>query len=271
MLLYRLLKTPFFGRYRKPWAFPQAENARDWQRLTIPSGSKARLAALFGASLARPVFGNVLLAHPMGPDAKGFFLRDGHARFLRENGFNVLLFDFNGFGESQEGDFSYMEDVLAAGRELRDLAPGLPTAVVGTSFGGAWAICALSRKGHGFSAAVIEGAFTTLKEYWGRFPVANLVLSVLSVLLPKLEQSLRPITQIQAIQGLRRVLFVYGESDRWTPIEMGQRLFKACNLSESDRFLWKMPEAKHTQAFMAASQACRTRYINFLRESLAAA
>ena len=270
MFLYRLLKTPFFGKYRKPWLFPEVENAKDWQRLTVLSGSNARLAALFGPSLVEPVVGNVLLAHPMGKDAKGFFLRDGHARFLRENGFNVLLFDFNGFGESQEGSFSYMEDVLASGRELRRLAPNLPTAVVGTSFGGAWAICALSRKGHGFSAAVIEGAFTTLKEFWYRYPVANLVLSALSVLLPKLEQSLRPITQIQSIEGLRKILFIYGESDRAAPVEMGKRLFQACSLPEPDRFFWKMAESGHTQAFMRASQTCRMRYVDFLRESFTA-
>ena len=114
MFLYRLLKSPFFGKYRTPWLFPAAENAKDWQRLTIESGSNARLAALFGPSLVERVVGNVLLAHPMGKDAKGFFLRDGHARFLRENGFKLMLFDFNGFGESEEGNFSYMEDVFSS-------------------------------------------------------------------------------------------------------------------------------------------------------------
>jgi len=270
MLLYRLLKTPFFGQYRKPWRFPEAENARDWRRLVIEIGSKAQLAGLFGPCLSGPAVANVLLAHPMDADAKGFYLRNGHARFLRENGFNVLLFDFNGFGESAEGNFGYMEDVLAAGRELRLIAPGLPMAVVGTSFGGAWAICALSREGHGFSAAVIEGSFTTLKEFWRRYPVANLVLSALSVLLPGLERSLRPIAQIGSLRGLRRMLFVYGESDRATPVEMGRRLFDACNVSESDRFFWAVPQARHTQAFAVASEPCRMRYVSFLRESFPA-
>jgi pimeloyl-ACP methyl ester carboxylesterase len=266
--LYRWLKAPFFGKYRKPWIFPQMEKMQDWEKLTIASGSNARLAALFGPALARPATGNVLLAHPMGADAKGFFLKDGHARFLRENGFNVLLFDFNGFGESQEGNFRYMEDVLAAGRELSRLAPGLPAAVVGTSFGGSWALCALSMPGHGFSAAVIEGAFTTLKEFWRRYPLANLVLTALTVLLPKLEQSLRPIAQVRSIQRLRKILFVYSEGDRAAPFEMGERLFRECNLPHSDRFLWKMPQARHTQGFTSASPACRQRYADFLRESL---
>jgi len=117
---------------------------------------------------------------------------------------------------------------------------------------------------------VIEGAFTTLKEYWRRYPVANLVLSALSVLLPKLERSLRPITQIQSIDGLRRILFIYGESDRAAPVEMGKRLFQACNLPESGRFFWKMADTGHTQAFMRAPQTCRTRYVDFLRESFTA-
>lgn len=270
MLLYRLLKTPFFGRYRRPWSFPIAESPGDWRGVTFASGSGARLAGLFGASRVEPACGNVLLAHPMGADAKGFFLKDGHARFLRDSGFNVLLFDFNGFGESEEGNFSYIEDILAAGRELERLAPRLPAAVVGVSFGGAWALCALSREAHGFSVAVIEGAFTTLMEYWQRFPVARVVLRALSALLPQLERSLRPIAQIRAVRDLRRMLLLYGESDRWTPTDMGQRLFEACPLAESDRFLWKLPQTKHTQGFAAASQACRARYVSFLRDSLAA-
>ena len=269
--LYRWLKAPFFGKYRRPWIFPQTEKMQDWEKRTITSGSNARLAALYGPALARPAAGNVLLAHPMGSDAKGFFLKDGHARFLRENGFNVLLFDFNGFGESEEGNFHYMEDVLAAGRELNRLAPGLPAAVVGTSFGGSWALCALSKAGHGFSAAVIEGAFTTLKEFWRRHPMANLVLSGLTLLLPGLERSLRPIAQVRSIQHLRRILFVYGEGDLAAPVEMGERLFRECNLPQSNRFLWKLPQARHTQGFTTASPACRQRYAEFLRESLTTA
>jgi pimeloyl-ACP methyl ester carboxylesterase len=215
------------------------ESTQDWEKLTIERGSNARIAGLFGTALALPAVGSVLLAHPMGADAKGLF------------------------SEGRACAFST--------RELRRLAPGLPAAVVGTSFGRAWALCALSRPAHGFSAAVIEGAFTTLKEFWRRHPPANLVLTALSVLLPKLEQSLRPIAQVRSLQCLRRILFVYGESDRAAPVEMGERLFRACNLPQSDRFLWKMPQARHTQGFISASQVCRQRYADFLKESLATA
>jgi pimeloyl-ACP methyl ester carboxylesterase len=271
MGLYRLLKAPFFGKYRKPWTFPASENRAHWQPLAIDSRSKARLAALFGAARTAPAFGNVLLAHPMGSEAKGFFLRDGHARFLRDHGFNVLVFDFNGFGESEEGSFAYVDDLLAAGEALRRRAPGLPTALFGTSFGGAWAICALSRPGHGFDVAVVEAAFTSLAEYWGRFPLANAVLRVVSALRPGLERALRPIAQIRSLREVRRLLLVYGDEDRWTPVSMGERLLKACNLPETDRALWRLPGAKHTQGFLTASQACRERYLRFLRESLSAA
>jgi hypothetical protein len=118
---------------------------------------------------------------------------------------------------------------------------------------------------------VIEGAFTTLKEFWRRYPAANLVLSALSALLPDLERSLRPIAQIKALRGLRRIMFVYGGGDRATPAEMGKRLFDACNLPEASRIFCEVPEARHTQAFTMASEACRARYLSFLRESLSAA
>ena len=47
-----------------------------------------------------------MCAHPMGVEAKGYYLKHGHGMALRQGGFNVLLFDFNGFGESGNGTSS---------------------------------------------------------------------------------------------------------------------------------------------------------------------
>ena len=55
--------------------------------------------------------GTIILAHPYLADAKLFFLRRGHAEMYLKLGFDVFLFDFNGFGESPFLNFEYEEDL----------------------------------------------------------------------------------------------------------------------------------------------------------------
>lgn len=266
MILYRLLKTPFFGKYRVHWKFPASENPENWKRLEIQSDSKAKLTALFGESNIKPAVGNVIMAHPVGKEAKGFFIKNGHASFLRDRGFNVMVFDFNGFGESEEGNFDYPADILAAGNEIQKIVPELPVALIGASFGAGWSICALSR-GHNFSTVVIEGCFTTLAEYWQRYPFAHFVLKILSKVKPELEKSLRSIAQISTIKNQPKMLFVYGEDDNVTPTDMGTRLISACNLPDDNCTFWKLPKIKHTRAFIDSPLECKNRYVQFMNST----
>jgi uncharacterized protein len=122
--LHRIGKKLFFGRYQKPWRWPQQIAESDWDRVCFKSGNGARLAAVFGAS-----------ARCRG---KRIWLKQGHAELLRKSGFHVLAFDFNGFGESESANFDY------AGHYLRDRV-NAPVGVIGCSFGAGYAICANTR------------------------------------------------------------------------------------------------------------------------------
>jgi alpha-beta hydrolase superfamily lysophospholipase len=226
-VIYALLKKPFFGKYQKPWRWPEASPRGEWRKLTFASESGGRLAGLFGAARGQPR-GAVVCAHPMGVEAKGFFLKRGHAAFLRDAGFHVLAFDFNGFGESTTGDFAYPLDVIAAGRKLKELAPGLPIGLLAASFGSAWGVCALAQPGHPFESAVLECPFTTLDEYWARYRVPSFTLKMLSVVLPEEAHKLRPIAQAARLQPLRELLFIYGDADTVTPPAMGEQFVEAC-------------------------------------------
>jgi pimeloyl-ACP methyl ester carboxylesterase len=94
---------------------PEGEQDRNWQRVSIPSPTGATLVGLVAEAEGDPA-GTLVLAHPMGKAAKGFWLRHGHAELFRRAGFHVLVFDFNGFGESEAVSFDYPSDALAAGR-----------------------------------------------------------------------------------------------------------------------------------------------------------
>jgi pimeloyl-ACP methyl ester carboxylesterase len=251
--MYKLLKKPFFGRYRVPWTWPESVAQDAWERVTIQSDSGAGLAGVYGTALAGEVKGTIVCAHPLGKAAKGFYLEKGYAELLRSHGYNVLLFDFNGFGESPEGNFSYPLDVLAAGQWAKERNPEYPVGLVGISFGAAWGICALAAPEHPFSAAVLECPFTTLEEYWYRYRFAYIMLKLISAARPGLARSLRPIEKIREI-NIERVLFIYGSADHVTPSEMGERFLQG--LKSAPRAvpadMWLIEGAKHTKGFTTA-------------------
>lgn len=203
-----------------------------------------------------------MCAHPMGNEAKGYFLKRGHADLLRANGYNVLAFDFNGFGESETGSFDYPLDVLAAARAAKRLWPDVPLALMGTSFGGAWSICALARVPSLFRGAVIEATFTTLDEYWVRYPVPFLMLQSMNALLPEFADRVRPITQMARVE--HKVLLIYGEHDEITPVEMGRRLLHAAEGAGGSCSLWVAPRTAHTKALQQNPEAYAARVLPFL-------
>jgi pimeloyl-ACP methyl ester carboxylesterase len=260
-----MLKRPFFARYQRPWIWPGSVDPGCWSRVEIRGERGTRLVGLYAPAEGPRAKGTIVCAHPMGNEAKAYFLKRGHADLLRAEGHNVLVFDFNGFGESETGSFEYPLDVLAAGRAAKALWPDVPLALMGTSFGGAWSICALARAPWLFRGAVIEATFTTLDEYWVRYPVPFLMLQSMNALLPELADRLRPVTQMAKVK--RNVLLIYGEHDEVTPVDMGRRLLRAAAEAGTGCSLWVAPRTAHTKALQQDPEAYAARVLPFL-ESL---
>jgi alpha-beta hydrolase superfamily lysophospholipase len=260
---YRLFKKPFFGRFIRPWRWPDDVDQGQWQPLSIASGSGARLAALLAETHAAQAKGAVLLAHPMGAAAKGFWLKYGHAELLRETGYHVMVFDLNGFGESSSTTMDFPLDVLAAGRDLQARYPDLPVAVVGASMGAAMSLCAMAQADHPFKAAVIESAFPTLLHFWRRYPIPRLGIQLSKLLYPAGERRLRPTHAATQLVGQPTLLLIYGEDDIYTPIEDGRQLQEALARATHTEF-WQVPGAKHTLAYQAQPEAYAQRVTAFL-------
>ncbi len=214
--------------------------------------------------------GVIVCAHPLRRDAKGFFLRYGHAEALLRSGYHVLLFDFNGFGESGGGGCLYPLDVIAAGHHAAQLAPGLPVGALGASFGAAWVACALADARHHFDAAVLENPFTTLSAYFGCVPWQARTLRALSRWMPREAVALCPVERLCAARRVRSLLFVYGERDAITPVTAGLQLMRSCahnrrrrsaaDVSQPLGFeLWMVPGAGHNEVIRTAPQAYRAR------------
>jgi uncharacterized protein len=259
--MFRLWKTPLFGKYMVAWNWPHASDPAQWEAVAIPSASGATLAGRFGCGRGRSK-GVVVCAHPMRRSAKGYFLASGRADMLRRNGYDVLLFDFNGFGESPHGNFHYPLDVLAAGAFARQLAGDLPVLALAASFGAGWTLCAAACE-HPFDAIVVEGAFTTPQEFYARTPCAKFVLDVLWRLFPKTATTMVPLDAVERLTGRPRVLFIGCEADATTAPAMTRRLFDRCNLPRPARDLWFVPGAAHIRAYETDPAGFERRVIGF--------
>jgi pimeloyl-ACP methyl ester carboxylesterase len=266
--LHRILRKPFFGRFEAPWTWPEGTDRSTWERVSFKNGSGTQLAGLWG-----PAHGEgratLVLAHPMGKSAKGFWLRHGHAELFRREGYNVLLFDANGFGESAAASFDYPADILAAGQWAQARTPSLPVGLVGASFGAGWGLCSMARAGSPYRAAVLEAAFPTLPDFWRHYPVAHALLRASQLLWPSLERDLRPERDAAKVLGEPEVLLIYGDQDRYTPPAHGERLAKA--FGNAARVQMSVFEGvDHTFALRDAPQKYAPLVLGFLRQSTAA-
>ena len=264
---YRLFKKPFFGRFVRPWRWPDSVDQHHWQRLSVESQSGAIIAALLAPAHTLQAKGAILMSHPMGVVAKGFWMKYGHAELLRQAGYHVMVFDLNGFGESTSTTMDYPLDVLAAGQALQARYPDLPVAVVGASMGAAMSVCAMAQPEHPFKAAVLEAAFPTLLHFWSRYPIPKLGIQLSKVVYPAGERSLRPTHAAEHLVGSPALLMIYGDADEFTPIKDGELLWQALRHRTQTEF-WQVPGAKHTHAYAAQPKEYAEKVIGFLDRQL---
>lgn len=245
MRLYKWIKYPFFGRFMVPWRNPLTDDEKgDWERISVNSKSGVNLKGLFAHTSAKSAKATIVLGHPMGKEAKGYFIKRGYTKLLLAQGYNVLLFDINGFGESEIGSFSYFEDIVAISHEAKRLTPDLPIGYHGISLGGMWATIAFADESHTYDFAIVESSATTLDEFWVIFPWAYRTLKVLNLLMPKYLKIVRMIDRIREARGLNSLLLIYAEDDEWVPLGMGERFLLNSSVPTE---LWTVKSARHAE------------------------
>lgn len=239
--MYKLLKRPFFGRFMVKWQSPLTEiQKQEWKQITVPSKSGGIIHGLFSQTPSAKA--TIVLGHPMGKEAKGYFIKNGYTALLKQNGYNVVIFDINGFGESTHGSFAYYEDIVAIGIKAQSLTPELPIGYHGISLGGQWATIAFADETHPYKFAIIESAATSLEEFWIMFPSAYKALKIFNLFLPRFRKKILMIERIKEAKHLKSLLLIYSKADDWTPPEMGER-FKANSPIATE--LWTVATAKH--------------------------
>jgi fermentation-respiration switch protein FrsA (DUF1100 family) len=211
----------------------------DHRELWFDSADGERLHGWWIARRA-PARGHVLLMHGNAGNIGDRLL---HAQHLTAAGFDVLLFDWRGYGNSSgsPGEQGTYRDARAA-RDCMLRQPGVDPARVlylGESLGGAVAVeLALA---HPPAALVLLSAFTSVRDmarlHYGLIPRA---------LVPDAYPSLR------RIAGLRAPLLVlHGDDDMIVPVEHGRALFGA---APEPRRLCIVPGAGHNDIVSLAGR-----------------
>ena len=248
-----------------------APAALDAESVAFPSASGALLHAWFAPGRARG--GAVLLLHGVGADRRVMLDR---ARFLRAEGYAVLLPDFQAHGESagQYITFGALEsrDALAALAYLRARAPGEPVGIVGVSMGGAAAVLA-NEHGAVANAYVLESMYPTIRDAvhdrlraWlgpigpvlGR-PLIGLVGAQTGIV----ADSLRPIDRIGQLGA--PVLVAAGTRDRYTTIAESESLYERASAPKE---FWAVEGAAHVDLYAYAGAEYERRVGSFLARYL---
>lgn len=229
-----------------------------WEPVTFEGNTGARIAArCFDAPDAR---GTVVLAHPDRRAGQQWFLPKGYIEFLHDAGYNVMTFDFAGYGESRGGSTYLVEDLIAAYR-FATSRTDLPIHVLGVSLG-AFQAANASPYMRGLGALILESPFPTFNAWYGR-GWGRLSMSIFDRLFPNTSALIQAHKNI-ANAHARRILVVGAEGDRVTSIRLSQTVMDAAPAARSE-FL-RLNGHDHLTLF-EASPEYRKRILEVLTEA----
>jgi fermentation-respiration switch protein FrsA (DUF1100 family) len=237
----------------------------DYEEVEFAAADGVRLHGWFLPARA-PRRGSILFLHG---NAQNISTHIASVAWLPAKGFDVLLFDYRGYGRS-EGSPSLpglhldFEAALEALLARPDVEPDR-VVVFGQSLGASLAITALaaSPRRQQVRALIIEGAFTSyralarekLGDFWLTWPLqAPLGLTI--------DDRYRPIDVIGELAPLQ-LLIVHGEADRVVPPDHATALYEA---ARPPKTLWLVPGAGHIGAF--TTPVNRAELVDYLTQTL---
>ncbi len=234
--------------------------------------------------------GTIILCHPYGMD-KGDCL--AQARFLNNAGYNILLFDFRGHGNSggKYSSLGYYEtkDLLAGVLFLKEKGEN-KIGIIGFSMGGTVALLAASLSSD-INAVVSEGAYLSFhsavysfaKCYYRapRYPFLPPAIWTAGIRLgfnPKelnlKNGSTEPSSRAQA-EGFTEVylhkisptpiLIIHSREDREIPVSEGIEIF---NTAREPKYLWIVSDAEHLECYLKEGKRYEEKVLDFFATSL---
>lgn len=216
----------------------------------------------------KPGSGVVLLVHSMRSNRLEMLSR---ARFLKDQGYGVLLIDLQAHGETAGDSITFglreAENVQAAVAFLRKTFPAERIGAIGASLGAAAIV--LSKQDLKLDAVILESLHPTIEEavdnrlklHFGDYGsiLLPLMLWQLSFYLDVPPDALSPITQINNLNA--PILFISGTHDAHTTQPETERLYAAARFPKE---LWIVPGARHFNMHTYAGREYEQHVSDFL-------
>lgn len=256
----RFFYYPNKTEYNHPQAFKT-----DYTFVKYPSLNGKTLYALYFRTPKKPL-GTIVHFHGNFGNLTNHFPL---ALFLLNEGFDVLSFDYQGYGisEGRPNRKKSIEDGIATVRyaqeNLRDPSTGV--AILGQSLGGAVGLV-VAAKHPLVRGAVIEAAFTSYRQMTKTVLRRSFLSYPFSWILPyTLGKTYDPNRIVQDISP-RPLFFIHGDADKIVPLNMSQELFAT---AKEPKTLWVIPGAGHLQCSRKAPEEYSKRVSEFFREAIA--
>lgn len=255
-----------FQPYREHLLDP-AQVGIEVEDVAIATADGLKLHGWFLEAKQERPHGTVLFLHG---NAENISTHLGSVWWLPNYGYNVLLFDYRGFGRSHgepsiEGLHIDFSAALAYLRSRRDIDSNR-FIIFGQSMGAATTITAMAalEDRDGIRAVVVEGAFTSYRKvarealagFWLTWPL-QWPLSL------AFDNDHRPIDAIAGISPIP-LLIIHSEADTIIPIHHAEQLFAA---AKAPKEFWRDRTAPHIGVFTQPQN--RERLVKYLNGVLA--
>ena len=185
------------------------------------------------------------------------------AQVLRSNGYNVLLFDFRGSGESG-GDMSTVgqyekDDLIGAVDFMKKMGrQGEHIGVIGFSMGAVAGILAAAEDTR-IEALAADAPFADLVKYlrvnlpvWSDLPSFPFTPLILTIMPPVLDLDPHKVSPVSVVRKIRApVLFIHGGSDTAVPVSNSEELYRT---APGGKKLLVVPGAEHVGSYKKRPQ-----------------
>jgi len=186
--------------------------------------------------------------------------------------FNVFLFDFRSFGESEgsytTAGFKEVKDLDGAVKYLKSRKDVKNIGVLGFSLGGSVAIM---NKNNDVKAIVADSAYSSLNNiievmyknfYFLKQPFVYLTRIYGKIFFNIDPKDISPATAIKNID--KPVLIIHGDKDRQIPVNEAHRLHNA----NKDSKLWIVKNADHGETYALNKKEYEKRVLEFFKKNL---
>jgi dipeptidyl aminopeptidase/acylaminoacyl peptidase len=174
------------------------------------------------------------------------------------HGYNVLMFDLRGYGESDgnmvSGGYYEKRDLEGAVEYMKERGFNR-IGVLGFSLGAVTSLIAAAED-KDINAVVSDSSFADLKDIMSpefskrtKAPQFFLypILFMIKIMYGVDFSAIKPVECVAKIAP-RPIFFIHGEEDETIPVEHAYRLLQASQMSQDQ--LWIVPEAGHTKSYI---------------------